>query len=112
MKKLFACAVLFALVGCKTSVYIETDPPGAEVYQGEKLLGVTPCTVKTGAATGLTPDRELLIKKAGYLPHVARLERYMTFYLVYKWSPTQFYIKLNKLEPPPPPVSAPPAAPE
>jgi len=51
------------------SLQIDSTPAGAEVFEGDSLLGVTPMQVTVDAARVSNAARTFTVRKAGYLPY-------------------------------------------
>jgi len=51
------------------SLQIESTPPGAEVYEGETLLGQTPLRVDINHASVTAAPRTFVVRRSGYLPY-------------------------------------------
>ena len=51
------------------SVQIESNPLGADVFEGDRLLGATPIHVSVDAARVATVPRTFTVRKTGYLPY-------------------------------------------
>jgi hypothetical protein len=102
--KLAAIALsLLCGVGCFTQQFhVETDPPGAEVWIGGKYKGTTPLDCKVTAPNAFSRPLEVKAKKDGYLPKVAFTD-WSVNPLSRQWNQTDYYLKLDKLEPPPAP---------
>lgn len=96
MKLMLASLIAVYCVGC-TTIHVESDPPGAEVWLDGKLKGTTPCDLKVSDGA-FTNQRDVVVKKDGYFPTSSPITRYMTWYLSYAWGPKTIYAKLHKLE--------------
>lgn len=96
MKLALIAVALCASVGCST-IHVESDPSGAEVWVGSKMKGTTPCSFKLSDAH-YANVLEVEVRKEGYLPSNTPISRYLTWYLAYSWAPTKVYAKLHKLE--------------
>ncbi|MET0795347.1 MAG: protein kinase [Polyangiaceae bacterium] len=51
------------------SVLIESNPVGAQVFEGEALLGTTPLRLSVDPASGPPLPRTFSLRKSGYLPY-------------------------------------------
>ncbi len=51
------------------SLQIDSTPAGAEVFEGDRLLGMTPIQVSIDAARVAAAPRTFTVRKAGYLPY-------------------------------------------
>lgn len=100
MKLAVILLALGGLVGCSQSFYVESDPPGADVWIGGKYKGVTPCSCSVTGPGRFSRPIEVKVKKEGYLPANAFTDWGWTWYLTYEWNQTRYYLKLHKLEAP------------
>ncbi|MEI9948086.1 MAG: serine/threonine-protein kinase [Pseudomonadota bacterium] len=64
-----ASAPVLAKADPAFSLQIDSSPPGAELFEGERLLGTTPIQVSIDAARVAQTPRTFMLRKAGYLPY-------------------------------------------
>lgn len=66
MKKLSVIflIIMFFTVGCASTMVIESDVPGSEVYVDGELIGPSPATYS--GKSGLNKSAEITVKKDGY----------------------------------------------
>jgi hypothetical protein len=67
MKKIIVLLPLLLLLGCASTTYIKTFPSGANVYEGDALMGVTPYMHWDREATGPeNAGKTFTLRKQGY----------------------------------------------
>lgn len=101
MKLAALALVILASVGCSQAFYVETDPPGAEVWIGGKYKGTTPLTCKVTGPNAFSGPLEVMAKKEGYLGANAFTDWHMTWTTSRVWTRTNYFLKLSKFEPAP-----------
>lgn len=98
LRALAVLAPLALVVGCTQRFYVETDPPGADVYIGGTLKGKSPLACKVTGPNAFSGTLEVMARMPGYFPAQSSTGWGMTWYLTREWSQTRHYLKLHKTE--------------